>query len=162
MCRFCGAQMHAPPAHASLAPQGPGYAPQGPGYAPQGPGYAPQGPGYAPHQQQQQQQQQQGYAQPQGPGGYGAPLYPQQQGYAQPQPYPQPGYHPPQGYAQPPVAGFGGAAPVQPFGGAYHSHVDRGWWGSSFGTFFWARLAIAAIAIGVSLIIACVSAIANG
>jgi hypothetical protein len=156
MCRFCGAAMQR-----SMAPAAPG-----------------QAPGYPPQQQQQQQQQQQhqayapatqagGYGAPAYPpppaGGYGAPGYPQQQGYAPPQPYPQPGYHPPpQGYGQPPVASFGGGPPVQQFGAGYHSHVDRGWWGSSFGTFFWARLAIAAIAIGVSLIIACVSAIANG
>jgi hypothetical protein len=58
------------------------------------------------------------------------------------------------------TTGFGGA-PVQQFGGGYGRQVNRGW-GSGWTSFFWIRIIFAAIAIGVSLIIACVEAIANG
>jgi hypothetical protein len=137
-CRFCGQ---------ALAPQGYG--------APQTYG-APHG--YA---------QPQGYGQPQpygapphvGPGGYGAPP-----GYGAPQnPYGGPSPNPyggpqPNPYAQQyPVQGYGG---VQPFAGG-HGYVNRSGWASGWSTFFWVRLAIAAIAISLSLIGACVSAISQ-
>ena len=107
------------------------------------------------------------------PPGYGA-YAPQPQGYGPP-----PGYGPPQGYGAPPghgapPGGFGGAPPgyqVHGFGGAQPFHyaqppvqygnaivnrITSGW-----STFFWIRLGIAAIAIGVSLIGACASALSH-
>ena len=50
--------------------------------------------------------------------------------------------------------------PVQGFGGNYGRQVNSGW-GNGWSTFLWVRLAIAAAFIGLSLIGACVSAIAN-
>lgn len=105
----------------------------------------------------------QAYGAPQGygaPQNYGAP--PPQQGYGQPFGGPQP---PPYGYGGPqpnpygtphvPVAGFGGVQPYQ-----NHGYVSRGWT-SGWSTFFWVRLAIAVIAISVSLLGACISAISH-
>jgi hypothetical protein len=55
-----------------------------------------------------------------------------------------------------PVAGFGGAQPY--YGGRY---VNRSGWSSGLRTFFWIRLAIAVIVIGISLLGACVSALTH-
>jgi len=53
-------------------------------------------------------------------------------------------------------------APVQGFGAGYGSQINRGWgFGGGWSTFFWVRLAIAAIFISLSIIGACVNAIAN-
>lgn len=138
-CRFCG-QALTPQTYGAAQAYG---SPQG--YGAQGHG-APQ--------------------QPYGAGGYGAP-----QGYGQPpaSPYggpqpnmygyggPQPNmYGGPQPNMHPPVAGFGGA---QPFQG--HGYVNRSAWSSGLSTFFWVRLVIAAIAIGISLLGACASAISH-
>jgi hypothetical protein len=58
-------------------------------------------------------------------------------------------------------SGFQGA-PVQSFGGNYGRQVNRGWgFTSGWSTFFWIRLAIAAIAISLSLVGACISAISH-
>ncbi|MBX3233064.1 MAG: hypothetical protein KIT84_12915 [Labilithrix sp.] len=94
------------------------------------------------------------------PGAYGAPQ-PQAYGqpYGAPNPYGQPPnpYGGPNPYGQPyPVQGFGGA---QPFG-AGNAYVNRGW-GGGWSTFFWIRLGIAAIVIGISLLGACVNAITH-
>ena len=138
-CRFCGQ---------ALAPQGHG-APRGYGaHAAQGYG-APGGyGGGAP-----------GGYDGGAPGGYGAPQAPQ--GYAQPYGGPQPNVYggpPPSAYGSPhvPVAGFGGVQPM------HHGYVNRGSaWSTGLSTFFWVRIVIAVIAIGVSLLGACVSAIAH-
>lgn len=84
--------------------------------------------------------------------GYGPPM----QGYgAPPNPYGGPNPYAQQQY---PVQGFGG---VQPFNPGY-VNVNRGWGGGSgWSTFFWIRLGIAAIAIGISLLGACVSALSH-
>ena len=59
------------------------------------------------------------------------------------------------------MQGFGGA-PVQQFGAGYGSHVNRGWgWGGGWSSFFWVRLVIIGIAISLSVIGACVRAIAE-
>lgn len=100
----------------------------------------------------------QGYGAPQGPyggapGGYGAPQAPQ--AYGQPYGYggPQPN---PYGSPHVPVAGFGGVQPI------HHGYVNRGSaWSTGLSTFFWVRIVIAVIAIGISLLGACVSAIAH-
>ena len=107
-------------------------------------------PGYGGHAAQ-------GYGAPQAPyggapGGYGAPHAPQ--------PYCQPyGYGPqanPYGSPHVPVAGFGGVQPV------HHGYVNRGSaWSTGLSTFFWVRIVIAVIAISISLLGACVSAIAH-
>lgn len=57
----------------------------------------------------------------------------------------------------------GGGGYVQPFGG-YHPApmVNRGWFGSGWSTFFWIRLVIVIFAVSISLIGACISAVANG
>ena len=142
-CRFCGAALHQ---------------------------------GYGAPQQQQQQQQQ--YApQPYGapPPNYGAPAQgygapqqfgaPQQQhGYGAPQPFgaPPPGYGPQPGYGAPqPFGGQYPMAPVQSFGGQYGRQINRGVFGSGWSSFFWLRLAIVGIAISLSLVGACISAITN-
>jgi hypothetical protein len=53
-------------------------------------------------------------------------------------------------------------APVQQFGGNYGAQVNRGWgFSSGWSTFFWIRLIIAAAFISLSLIGACINAIAN-
>jgi hypothetical protein len=54
------------------------------------------------------------------------------------------------------VSGFGGVQPFQ-----NHGYVNRGGWASGWSTFFWVRLAIAVIAISVSLLGACISAISH-
>ena len=112
-------------------------------------------PGYGAHHGAAHGHGQAAYGAP--PGGFGAP-----QGYGPPSasPYggPQPNmYGGPQPYggSHLPVTGFGGA---QAF---HHGHVHRSGWSSGLSTFFWVRLAIAAVAIGISLIGACVSAIAH-
>jgi len=117
-------------------------------------GLAPQN--YAP---QQQQQQQAGY------GGYGGPMPPAQNYGAPPAGYGG-------GYGGPTPNPYGGPMPnpygnpyapnVAPFGG-YGPQVQyrSSGWASGWSTFFWVRLAIAAIAISISLIGACVSAISH-
>jgi len=57
------------------------------------------------------------------------------------------------------VSGFGGA-PVQQFGGNYGRHVNNGW-GGGWSSFLVFRLVLVAIAIGLSLVGACVSALAH-
>jgi hypothetical protein len=53
-------------------------------------------------------------------------------------------------------------APVQGFQANYGRQVNRGWgFSSGWSTFFWVRLAIAGIFISLSLIGACINAIAN-
>ena len=88
------------------------------------------------------------------PGGYGVPAAHGQppQPYGAPYGAPQPG-----GYgAHPPVQAFRGA---QPFQG--HGFVSRSGWASGWSTLFWVRLVVAAIAVGLSLLGACVSAIGH-
>jgi hypothetical protein len=86
--------------------------------------------------------QQPGYGAPPGYGGYGAP-----------NPYAAaPNAYGPQPYGQP--------YPMQSFGGGYGRQYNNGW-GGGWSTFFWVRLAIAGAFIAISLIGACVSAIAN-
>lgn len=91
------------------------------------------------------------------PYGYGAP---QQQAYGQPygappqQPYGQQPYGQQPYGQQPQVHGFGGVHPFQ-----QPVYVQRGGWTSGWSTFFWVRLAIAGVAICISLLGACVSAL---
>lgn len=127
--------------------------PQPGGYgAPQGYGAPPHGFGHP-----------QGFGQPQPygqPHAYGQPQpYGQTQAYGQPAPFGQP---PPYGqapYGPPGVSGFGGA-PVQPFGGQYGRTVNQGW-GGSYGSFFVYRVVIIVIAVSISLVGACISALAH-
>ena len=87
------------------------------------------------------------------PSGYGAPP----PGYG-PAPYGQP----PQPYGQ--VHGFGGNAPFHYAQQPVHYHQQQNAWrnvAGGFSTFFWVRLGIAAVAIGISLLGACVSAISH-
>ncbi len=139
-CRFCGQALTAAPAHGAPAM----YQQQQQGYGAPAPGsYG------APAQG--------GYGAPP-PGGYGAP--PHMQGYGAP---------PPNAYGAPPGGGYGPHYPGQPqgFGGVQpfqggNGFVSRGsGWTSGWSTFFWIRLVIAAIAIGISLTGACISAIAH-
>jgi hypothetical protein len=113
----------------------------------QGYGGAPPGYGGAP----QMQQMQQPFAAPPGYGGqnYGAPQNPYAAPYGQ-NPYggPGPGQYP--------------MAPVQGFNGNYGRQVNRGWgFGGGWSTFFWIRLAIAGVFISLSLLGACINAIAH-
>ena len=73
------------------------------------------------------------------PGGYGGP----EPGHGGPQPYP--------------VQGFGSA---QPFGTYGPGYVERGW-ASGWSELFWVRLCVAAVVVFLSLLGACVSAIAH-
>ena len=151
-CRFCGTQLPGAAGAYGTGASPPGYAaPMGYGAPP--PAYGAQ-PAYAPHPGGYGAPPMQGYAQP----GYGAPPM---QGYGQPG-YGQPGYGQP-GYGQPgygaPVHGFGGS-PVQPFTPSYGGNVNRGW-GSGWSSFFIARLVIVGICVGLSLVGACISAIAH-
>jgi hypothetical protein len=57
------------------------------------------------------------------------------------------------------VQGFGGVQPFQ-HGYAPQQYRSSGWT-SGWSTFFWVRLVIAAIAIGISLLGACISAISH-
>jgi hypothetical protein len=161
-CQFCGTQLgvaQAAPYPGQQQQQGygapPGYgAPQAYG-AP--PGYgAPQAYGAPP-----------GYGAPQAAPGYGAPQpYGAPQGapgYGAPHPYgaPQgaPGYGAPNPYGGPAPGQY---PPVQSFSPGYGQQINRSWgFGNGWTTFFWMRLAIAGIAIGLSLIAACINAIAN-
>lgn len=96
-----------------------------------------------------------GYGAPPGygtPPGYGAPPG----GYGMPPAHPYGGPHANPYGQNVPVAGFGG---VQPFHGA--GYVNRSGWASGWSTFVWVRLAIAAVAIAVSLLGACVSALSH-
>ena len=124
-----------------MAPQA--YAPGGYAPPPGGYGAPPGGYGAPPG----------GYGAP--PGGYGAPPG----GYGAPNPYggPQPG---PYGGPMPgqQVHGFGG---VQPFNAGYTPQYRSSGWASGWSTFFWVRLGIAAVAIAVSLLGACVSALSH-
>ena len=159
-CRFCGtalAAYGAPPGYAA-----PGYAAPGPAY-----GAPPPPQGYGGPQAFQPPSQNYG-----APPGYGAPP---PQNYGAPPGYGQqppgygapPGYGPPNPYGQPPQPynpyaqqqGYP-MAPVQGFGGGYGRQVNSGW-ASGWSTFLWVRLAIAGVFIMISLIGACVSAIAN-
>lgn len=155
-CRFCGSQLGQPqaaapygggaPAHAYAAAQQPG------GYgAPPQQGYGqPAAPPYGAPQQ--------GYGAPPGygaaPPGYGAP-----HGHGAPQ-----GYGAPYGQQPNPYGGAPGGypmAPVQPFQGQYGQQINRGWGGGGWGTFLWVRLAIAGVFIALSLLGACINAIAH-
>jgi hypothetical protein len=65
---------------------------------------------------------------------------------------------PPMGYGQPPQNPYGYPPPyvIQP---VVYTNPYRS--GSAWSTFFWVRIAIAAIAIGISLLGACVSALSH-
>ena len=134
-CRFCGTPFgQAAYAHAHQGPQG-----------------------YPPPQQAY------GAPQPYGaPPGYGAPQpYGAPPGYGAPNPYGAPGPNP---YG--PQNPYGGPAPgqypMQGYPPGYGPQVNRSWgFGSGWSTFFWVRLAIAAIFISLSLVGACVNAITN-
>ena len=52
-------------------------------------------------------------------------------------------------------------APVQQFRANYGPQLNRGGFGSGWSSFLWFRLAIAAIAISLSLVGACISALSN-
>jgi len=140
-CRFCGAALQQQQQYG--AP--PGYGAQ-PGYGAPQPNYGAPPQTYGVQQGYGAPQPQPFGAQPFGaPPPYGAP----QQGYGAPNPYggPQPGYP---------------MAPVQGFGGNYGWQINRGFFGSSgWSSFFWFRLAIAGIAISLSLVGACISAISH-
>ena len=77
--------------------------------------------------------------------------------FASPPPPPQGYYPPPQGYGPPNPYG----APIQPFGGGYGRQINQGPFGSGLGSFMWFRIVIIGIAISLSLVGACISAIAN-
>jgi hypothetical protein len=150
-CRFCGAALNAYGAPQSFAPSPQAYGQPPQGYAP------PQGYG-APQPQHGYAAPPQGYAAPQPQHGYGAPQ--PQQGYAAP---PAP-YGAPAPFGAPNPYGAPGPypmVPVQRFGGGYGQQINRGPFGSGWSSFLWFRLAIAAIAISLSLVGACISAIAN-
>jgi hypothetical protein len=104
----------------------------------------------------QQMQPMQPYGAPAGYGGYGAP-----------NPYGAPNnpYAAPYGGQNPygaPGPGQYPVAPVQGWNGNYGRQVNRGWgFGGGWSTFFWVRLAIAGIFISLSLLGACINAIAN-
>jgi len=100
-----------------------------------------------------------GYGQPPMQQGYGQP--PMQQGYGQPPPYGQNPYGgpAPNPYAQQqyPVQGFCGVQPYQNGG-----FMNRGGgFSSGWSTFFWIRLGIAVVVVGMSLLGACINAIAH-
>ncbi len=130
-CRFCGTP---------LGQAAYGQSPRGPH------GHAPPPQGYPPPQQQ-------GYGAPQP---YGAPP-----GYGAPNPYGAPGPNP-YGQQNPYGGPAPGQYPMQGYPPGYGPQVNRSWgFGSGWSTFFWVRLAIAAIFISLSLIGACVNAITN-
>jgi len=54
-----------------------------------------------------------------------------------------------------PVAGFGGGHPY------HHGYVNRSAWASGLSAFFWVRVAVAVIAISITLLGACVSALSH-
>jgi hypothetical protein len=55
------------------------------------------------------------------------------------------------------VQGFGGAQPYAPG----YAPVNRSGWATGWSAFFWVRLVIAVIAISLSLLGACVSALSH-
>lgn len=122
---------------------------------------------------------QQGYGA--APMGYGAPQgAPPMGGYGAPQGYGAPGYGAPQGYGAPPPGGYGAPMPqgyapnpygapnpyaqpypvVQPFNGG-GGYIQQSSWSSGWSAFFWIRLGIAVFVVVISLMGACVSAIAH-
>ncbi|MDB5216894.1 MAG: hypothetical protein JWO86_4821 [Myxococcaceae bacterium] len=167
-CRFCGTPLGAQGAQGYGAAQ-PGYGAPPPGYGAPPPGYGAPPPGYgAPPPGYGGQP---GYGAPPGYGGaqpmqqpmqpmpYGAPP-----GYGAPNPYGAPQYPYAAPYGQNPYGGPGQypMAPVQGFNGNYGRQVNRGWgFGGGWSTFFWVRLAIAGVFISLSLLGACINAIAH-
>ena len=96
------------------------------------------------------------------PSGYGAPPAFSSPQAGTPGYGPTPYGAPPAPYGQ--VHGFGGNAPFQYAQQPVHYHQQQNAWrnvAGGFSTFFWVRLGIAAVAIGISLLGACVSAIAH-